>query len=121
MQMAGTIIQFVDGAPDGIAFEAVFDLMRAAGCKTHAADVVEQVVAQLLSAPVQIGLFGQAVAGIILKPVLFAVFVGLGGKASVSIVAEAELTAGSIDAGVYQSARVALVVGAVAGRVGIGQ
>ncbi|WP_244895520.1 hypothetical protein, partial [Snodgrassella alvi] len=82
---------------------------------------VEQVVAQLLSAPVQIGLFGQAVAGIILKPVLFAVFVGQGGKASVSIVAEAELTAGSIDAGVYQSARVALVVGAVAGRVGIGQ
>ena len=98
--------------------------MRAAGCKTHAADVVEQVVAQLLSAPVQIGLFGlfgQAAAGIILKPVLFAVFVGQGGKASVSIVAEAELTAGSIDAGVYQSARVALVVGAVAGRVGIGQ
>ena len=95
--------------------------MRAAGCKAYAADVVEQVVAQLLFTPVQIGLFGQAVAGIILKPVLFAVFVGQGGEAAVGIVAEAELTAGSIDAGVYQSARVALVVGAVAGRVGIGQ
>ncbi|KES12731.1 hypothetical protein SASC598P14_004210, partial [Snodgrassella alvi SCGC AB-598-P14] len=60
-----------------------------------------------------------AVAGIILKPVLFAVFVGQGGEAAVGVVAEAELTAGSIDAGMYQSALVAAVAGSMTGRIGI--
>ncbi|WP_257380425.1 hypothetical protein [Snodgrassella alvi] len=52
---------------------------------------------------------------------MFAVFVDEGVEAAIGIVVKAEFASGSIDAGVYQSARVALVVGAVAGWVGIGQ
>ncbi|PIT14828.1 hypothetical protein BGI33_07290 [Snodgrassella alvi] len=71
--------------------------------------------------PVQIGLFDQAVGSIVLKLVVFAVFVDEGVEATIGIVVKAEFASGSIDAGVYQSARVALVVGAVAGGIGIGQ
>ena len=56
---------------------------------------------------------GQAVASIILKPVLFAVFVGQGGEVSVGVVAEA------IDAGMHQSALVTAVAGGEAGRISI--
>ncbi|PIT13922.1 hypothetical protein BGI33_06545 [Snodgrassella alvi] len=75
----------------------------------------------MLFTPVQIGLFDQAVGSIVLKLVVFAVFVDEGVEAAIGIVVKAEFASGSIDAGVYQSARVALVVGAVAGWVGIGQ
>ncbi|WP_257380450.1 hypothetical protein [Snodgrassella alvi] len=52
---------------------------------------------------------------------MFAIFVDEGVEAAIGVVVKAEFASGRIDAGVYQSARVALVVGAVAGRVGIGQ
>ncbi|PIT13108.1 hypothetical protein BGI33_12480 [Snodgrassella alvi] len=87
----------------------------------HGADVIQCIVAVSLFTPVQIGLFDQAVGCIVLKLVVFAIFVDEGVEAAIGVVVKAEFASGRIDAGVYQSARVALVVGAVAGRVGIGQ
>jgi hypothetical protein len=73
----------------------------------------------LLFTPVQISLFDQAVSGIVLELVVFAVFVDKGVEAAIGVVVKAEFASGRIDAGVYQSARVTMVVGAVAGRFGI--
>jgi hypothetical protein len=85
----------------------------------HGADVVQCIVVVFLFTPVQIGLLDEAVGGIVLELVVFAVFVDKGVKAAIGVVVKAEFASGRIDAGVYQSAQVTLVMGAVAGRVGI--
>ncbi len=77
---------FADEATDGIAFEAVGDFGTAAGGKVHGADVVEGIVAVFLFAPVQIGLFDEAVGSIVLELVVFAIFVGEGVEAIISVV-----------------------------------
>jgi hypothetical protein len=77
---------FADQAADDIAFEAVDDFGTAAGSKVHGADVIQCIVAVFLFAPVQIGLFDEAVGGIVLELIVFAVFVDEGVKAAIGVV-----------------------------------